>query len=178
MVSTIVPKISIRFASYHQLSNTFGNDSFGKNLFCGMGAGVVESLTVVTPSEVVKIRQQDVKTQGSKRGQIETVKLVLKENGVSGLYRGWLPTTMRQSFQQGIKFSLFYKFKEWLDPFQLNTSTSDLVAGFLANSGGAVLNTPLDVVKSQIQRQVGQEAKFTGVIQCFKVIHKEEGDCE
>ena len=53
--------------------------------------------------------------------------------------------------------------------------TSNLLAGCFANVAGAVLNTPLDVVKSQIQRQTNKEKKFTGLAQGFVTIYKEEG---
>ncbi len=165
VVSTIVPKVAVRFTAFHQLKALAPGSSFGSNLAAGMGAGAVEALLVVTPSEVVKIRQQE---RGNRsRSQVAVLRAVLSESGVRGLYRGLGPTVLRQASQQGSKFAVFYAVRDAIP--------SDLLAGFLANSAGAVLNTPLDVVKTRIQRQAAGTARYRTLLQSFALIWREEG---
>lgn len=174
VVSTIVPKVAVRFTAFHQLraatERALGASNFGTSLLAGLGAGAVEAVVVVTPSEVVKIRQQEKGNRN--RSQIATLRVLLQENGVRALYRGVGATIMRQSGQQGCKFAFFYWIK---DRLKLEGSSGDLIGGALANCVGAVLNTPLDVVKTRIQRQKPDSVRYHGVFQSFGLILKEEG---
>lgn len=179
VVSTIVPKVAVRFAAFHGISSIVsgGDDktSFLGNLAAGMGAGVVEALLVVTPSEVVKVRMQDV-AASARCTQLQMLRRVLQESGLRGLYRGCFATTLRQAGQQGCKFAFFYQFRDRLAALGLGPgSTSDVIAGALANSVGAVMNTPLDVVKSRIQRQSAGETKYNGLLRSFVIVYREEG---
>jgi solute carrier family 25 citrate transporter 1 len=166
VVTTIVPKVAVRFTAFHQLKALVpGRSSFVGNLAAGMGAGAVEALLVVTPSEVIKIRQQE---RGNRsRSQLAVLRTVLSESGGRGLYRGLGATMLRQSGQQGSKFAVFYAVRDAIP--------SDLLAGLVANSAGAVLNTPLDVVKTRIQRQKAGTAKYRTMLQSFVLIWREEG---
>ena len=159
VVSTIVPKVAVRFSAFHQFraltERAAGTSNFATSLLAGMGAGATEAIVVVTPSEVVKIRQQE--KGNANRGQLATLRVLLREGGVGALYRGIGATVIRQSGQQGCKFAFFYYIKDLL---HLQGSSGDLIGGALANCVGAVLNTPLDVVKTRIQRQVGFRVLF------------------
>jgi len=57
-----MPKIAIRFTSFEQfkqlLSDESGKMTWQRNLLAGLGAGVVESVLIVTPIELLKIRLQ------------------------------------------------------------------------------------------------------------------------
>jgi solute carrier family 25 citrate transporter 1 len=100
VISTIVPKMAVRFSAFHQLrevvERTAGKSNFLTSLLSGMGAGAIEAVVVVTPSEVVKIRQQEKGNQS--RSQIATLKRLLKEGGVSSLYRGLGATVVKGRF--------------------------------------------------------------------------------
>lgn len=62
VLSGIVPKMAIRFASFEQykvwLGSKDGSLAPGKVFIAGLGAGTTEAVAVVTPMEVVKIRLQ------------------------------------------------------------------------------------------------------------------------
>jgi hypothetical protein len=124
VVTTIVPKVAVRFATFHQLNEMVASKSFSSNLVCGMCAGVVEAVLVVTPSEVIKIRQQERGNES--RSQWAVLRTVWSNSGLFGLYRGLGATALRQAMQQGSKFAVFYGVRDRLN--------SDLVAGFVANT--------------------------------------------
>ncbi len=168
VVSTIVPKVAVRFTAFHQLKTALPSQSFWSNLAAGMGAGAVEALLVVTPSEVVKIRQQERGAHG-RLSQVAVLRQIVSEGGAPALYRGLVPTVMRQSIQQGSKFAVFYALRD--------SVPSDLAAGFVANCAGAIVNTPLDVVKTRIQQQAGSRAtaRYRTVAQAAALIWREEG---
>jgi solute carrier family 25 citrate transporter 1 len=81
------------------------------NGFCvlaGLGAGTTEAVAVVTPMEVVKIRLQaqmhslaDPLEIPRYRNAGHAVYAIVREEGVTALYRGVSLTALRQATNQG-----------------------------------------------------------------------------
>jgi solute carrier family 25 citrate transporter 1 len=74
-----------------------------------MGAGTTEAVVVVTPMEVVKIRLQaqqhslaDPLESPRYRNAGHAVYTIVREEGVSALYRGVSLTAIRQATNQGM----------------------------------------------------------------------------
>lgn len=113
VLSGIVPKMSIRFASFEFYKSSLADQDTGKtsmgNIFiAGLGAGTTEAVAVVTPMEVVKIRLQA--QQHSLADPLETPKYrnaghavytIIRDEGFSTLYRGVSLTALRQATNQG-----------------------------------------------------------------------------
>jgi solute carrier family 25 citrate transporter 1 len=106
-----IAKDAVRFMSFDAVKNAFrdpetGALTPGRNMLAGMSAGVVASIFAVTPSERVKTALID-DARGAKRyrSAIHAVRLILKEDGFIGLYRGFAGTTLKQasatSFRMG-----------------------------------------------------------------------------
>jgi len=75
----------------------------------GLGAGTTEAVAVVTPMEVVKIRLQaqqhslaDPLDAPRYRNAGHAVFTIVREEGISALYRGVSLTALRQATNQGI----------------------------------------------------------------------------
>jgi hypothetical protein len=62
----------------------------------GLGAGITETLIVVNPSEVVKIRLQSSALPGKYRNAPQAFVTIVKEEGAMALYRGVTLTAARQ----------------------------------------------------------------------------------
>lgn len=80
----------------------------------GLGAGVTEAVAVVTPMEVVKIRLQaqqhslaDPLEAPRYRNAGHAVYTIVREEGISTLYRGVSLTALRQATNQGQFYILF-----------------------------------------------------------------------
>ncbi len=74
----------------------------------GLGAGVTEAVAVVTPMEVVKIRLQaqqhslaDPLEAPRYRNAGHAVYKIVREEGITTLYRGVTLTALRQATNQG-----------------------------------------------------------------------------
>lgn len=114
VLSGIVPKMSIRFASFEAYKSALADKETGKtsmgNIFiAGLGAGTTEAVAVVTPMEVVKIRLQaqqhslaDPLEAPKYRNAAHAVYTIVKEEGFSTLYRGVSLTALRQATNQGV----------------------------------------------------------------------------
>lgn len=205
----IVPKMAIRFVSFEQyretlakltpnnnnksnshLNNTAANSNPMITFTAGLLSGLTEAILVVTPAEVCKIRMQSQYHSLTDAHQMQhrkytnvgqTAITIVREEGISALYQGLVPTMMRQGCNQAANFSAYNYFKS-----QVLTRTQQqdllpyqsLLLGGISGSFGPMVNNPLDVVKTRMQKQVIHPTKipkYTGLAQACAVIAKEEG---
>jgi len=88
---------------------------------------------------------------------------------------------MRQGCNQAANFTGYNFFKSKVLQTTHQTELlpyQSLILGGVSGGIGPLLNNPLDVVKTRMQKQVvhaGKEPKYTGLAQACKVIAKEEG---
>ncbi|KAG7373572.1 mitochondrial carrier protein [Nitzschia inconspicua] len=191
----IIPKMAIRFVSFEQYKDLL-NDytpmgrSTSATFTAGLMSGLTEAVLVVTPAEVCKIRMQSqhhslidaTQRQHRKyRNVFQTAMTIVREEGLGALYKGVVPTMLRQGCNQACNFTAYNYAKrkalEWQQLAEL-PSYQSLIIGGLSGGLGPICNNPLDVVKTRLQKQVvieGKTPKYTGLVQACMVISKEEG---
>merc|ERR1712093_216309 len=130
VVTGIVPKMAIRFASFEQYKALLANKETGKTggtaiFFAGLGAGVTEAVLVVCPMEVVKIRLQaqvhsmtDPLDIPKYRNAAHALYVILREEGFGTLYRGVALTALRQATNQAANFTAYTELKSILQRYQ------------------------------------------------------------
>jgi solute carrier family 25 (mitochondrial citrate transporter), member 1 len=190
----IIPKMAIRFVSFEQYlewgNSMAGGPSTTVTFTAGLLSGLTEAILVVTPAEVCKIRMQSQYHSMMDPSQmqhrkytnvIQTAFLISKEEGIGALYKGVVPTMLRQGCNQAVNFTAYNMIKtkvmEWQGTDSL-ASWQSLLIGGLSGGMGPLVNNPLDVVKTRLQKQVvvpGRTPKYTGSAQAIAVISKEEG---
>jgi solute carrier family 25 citrate transporter 1 len=190
----IVPKMAIRFLSFEQykewLYRATGDKGSGVTFTAGLASGLTEAILVVTPAEVCKIRMQSQyhsmidpsQMQHRKYTNVlQTAMTIVREEGIGALYKGVVPTMLRQGCNQAVNFTAYSAIKQKVMAYQ-NTDKLEhwqsLVIGGLSGGMGPLVNNPLDVVKTRLQKQVvrpGKAPKYTGLLQACVVIAKEEG---
>jgi solute carrier family 25 citrate transporter 1 len=163
-----------------------------KIFLAGLGAGVTEAVLVVTPAEVCKIRMQaqfhsmtdPTQVAARKyRNVVQTAVLIVKEEGPQALYQGLAPTVLRQGCNQAVNFTAYQEGKTRLQQWQQRQDLphwQTLLLGGLSGGLGPLVNNPLDVCKTRLQRQskvgVGAAAsKYRGLLHALVLITKEEG---
>eukprot|EP00126_Sphaerothecum_destruens_P011429 Sdes_comp20912_c1_seq4m18190 len=98
--------------------------------------------------------------------------------GIRGVYRGILPTILKQGSNQAIRFLSYNQIKAFMLAGKSDGSTQltiyqSLLAGGLAGACSVFGNTPIDVVKTRLQ---GLDAhKYRGTFDCVVKIWKNEG---
>ena len=96
--------------------------------------------------------------------------------GIRGIYQGLLPTVMKTSTNQAIRFFVVESLKDWKrkgNPKAKVHKGFTVIFGAVGGIVSVFLNTPLDVVKSRMQ---GLEAhKYKNVIHCTYQIGRIEG---
>lgn len=173
--------------------------------FAGLLSGLTEAILVVTPAEVCKIRMQSQyhslmdptqMTHMKYKNVVQTAALVVKEEGLGALYKGVVPTMLRQGCNQAVNFTAYNWSKKRVLAWKRERAIADgsggggggseitldhwqsLLLGGLSGGMGPLVNNPLDVVKTRMQKQVirpGTEPKYQSLMQSCVVIAREEG---
>merc|ERR1719204_2965349 len=106
-----------RWGAYTNLAGVKRDETTGKlspmmNVACGMGAGITEAVCAVTPVETIKTRVTDDQRRGTGkyRGSGDAIIKIMKSEGPIGLYRGALPTILKQATNQAVRMPLQVQF--------------------------------------------------------------------
>ncbi|KAI3935822.1 hypothetical protein MKX01_033006 [Papaver californicum] len=168
----IVPNCAVKFFTYEQASRGIlwlyrqqpGNEDASLTPLLHLGAGAcagIIAMSATYPMDLVKGRLT-VQTDMSPfqyRGIAHTLSKVLREEGLRGLYKGWLPSVVGVVPCIGLNFAV-YALKEWLvetKPLGIvdNNSelsiTSRLMCGAAAGTVGPTIFYPLDVIRRRMQ---------------------------
>lgn len=182
-------------ASSSSSTTTTTTTSQSVTFIAGLLSGLTEAVVVVTPAEVCKIRMQSQyhsmmdpaqRAHAKYKNVIQTAFLIVKEEGFSALYKGVVPTMLRQGCNQAVNFTVYNWSKQSFLVYRQRTEPGlrqldhwqTLVLGGLSGGMGPLANNPLDVVKTRMQKQVvipGKVPKYNGLLSSCVVIAKEEG---
>ena len=164
----IIPKMAIRFVSFEAYRDYLGSSAWypGPVTFtAGLLSGLTEAILIVTPAEVCKIRMQSQfhsmmdpsqMARRKYRNVIQTAMTITKEEGVSALYKGVVPTMIRQGVNQSVNFTCYnYGKKLWTnfnDGKELE-SWKTMIIGGVSGGFGPMVNNPLGK-KNSIKFQI------------------------
>lgn len=166
----------LRFGCLDFFQNLFRDETTGKvsvaaGLCAGIGAGILESVLVVSVMETMKTVCID-----SGKSLPEAARYVIKNEGLRGVYKGVGATVAKSASNQALRFMIFNQYKNMLvgDRAKKELSAGEsLAGGCIAGLLGALGNTPFDVVKSRMQ---GLESKrYNNLGHCFITMIREEG---
>ncbi|KAK0596855.1 hypothetical protein LWI29_019666 [Acer saccharum] len=184
-------KYTLRMGSNAVFLSAFKDSQTGKishhgRLLSGFGAGVLEALTIVTPFEVVKIRLQQQKGLSTEllkyKGPVHCARVIIREEGLRGLWTGAAPTVMRNGMNQAAMFTAKNSFDVFLwkkheGDGKILQPWQSMISGFFAGTVGPFCTGPFDVVKTRLMAQNRQrgELKYKGKIHAVRMIYSEEG---
>jgi len=198
----IIPKMAVRFLSFEEYREVFqrikgtiplpGHTQYDSSVTfaAGLASGLTEAVVIVTPAEVCKIRLQSQYNSLMDPSQLarkkytnvaQTATTIIREEGFGALYKGIIPTMMRQGCNQAVNFTAYNTFKREALSRQNKVELphyQSLILGGISGGFGPVINNPLDVVKTRMQKQVikpGKNTKYTGIFQAIGLIAREEG---
>lgn len=137
------------------------------NIFpAGLAAGTTEAVAVVCPMEVVKIRLQaqqhslaDPMEMPRYRNAAHAVYTIVREEGVTTLYRGVGLTALRQATNQGANFTTYQELKRLAHKYQPELaelpSYQHMVIGLISGAMGPFSNAPVDTIKTRMFYYLG-----------------------
>lgn len=201
----VVPARAINFYTYGNgkrlISQQFnrGNEAAWVHLCAAATAGIITG-TATNPIWLVKTRLQLDKSHAEKTGSISNRKYknsldcvlqTVRKEGIRGLYRGLSASYLGVS-ESTLQWVCYEQMKLYLkkrqsrlvasgrDPTlrdQMVNWSGKLGAAGSAKLFAAVLTYPHEVVRTRLRQVPLRDGrlKYTGLVQCFKTIWKEEG---
>eukprot|EP01065_Artemidia_motanka_P013559 TRINITY_DN17567_c0_g2_i1.p2 TRINITY_DN17567_c0_g2~~TRINITY_DN17567_c0_g2_i1.p2 ORF type:complete len:304 (+),score=49.91 TRINITY_DN17567_c0_g2_i1:127-1038(+) len=158
LLAGAVPKQGVRWGAFEVAANPLRDDAgrLGntERAMAGFVAGAAEALIAVTPAETVKTAFiEDQRTAQRFRGLGHGVRCLLAEQGLRGIYKGAVATTLKQGTNQAIRFPVQHTALG-----MISSSAEDRqcpirngVAGVAAGVVSVVVTQPFDVVKTRMQ---------------------------
>lgn len=177
-------KAGVRFLSYdsfkQMLVDKDGKLSGPRSLLAGLGAGMMEALFAVTPSETIKTKLiDDQKREVPRyRGLIHGTVQIVKEEGLSGIYRGLGPVAARQGANSAVRFTTYGTLKSFVSgnarPGETLPAGITFAIGAIAGVVTVYATMPLDVIKTRMQ-SLEARTQYRNSFHCAARILSEEG---
>ena len=184
----VAPEKAIKLAVNDLLRESFTNQDhvtgssdiyLPLEVLAGCGAGASQ-VVVTNPLEIVKIRLQVMGQAASKAVTKPSAIQIVRELGISGLYKGAGACFLRDIPFSGIYFPMYAAAKAHFaeeNPGEKNLKPQHLLfAGALAGVPAAALTTPADVIKTRLQvKPLPGQTKYYGITDAFMKILSQEG---
>ena len=201
----VIPARAINFYTYGNgkriISEKFngGNEAAWVHLCAAATAGIATG-TATNPIWLVKTRLQLDKSNAERSGtqsirkyknSLDCIKQTLQNEGVRGLYRGLSASylgvsesTLQWVLYEQMKLYLSRRQERLIESGQMPTLwdrtvdwSGKVVAAGNAKFFAAIVAYPHEVVRTRLRQAPTQDGqlKYTGLVQCFKTIWKEEG---
>lgn len=168
-------KAGVRFLSFDSIRNRLADErgvlSPARGILAGMLAGTAESIIAVTPTERVKTALIDNAKSASAeryRGGFHATKMILQTQGIAGLYRGLISTTMKQSATSAVRMGSYNVLKEFSRQKNLpQNSAVTFGLGAVAGTITVYATQPFDTIKTRAQSAQGASTMeaFRSVLQ-------------
>lgn len=163
----------VRFGTLDLINHLMRNEDTGRvgrfsGIISGCISGCIESCIVTVPVETMKVRL--IKNGNNNKG----ICALIKDEGVAAVYKGLLPTVIRNSSNQSIRFTVFGEYKRWVvgdRPQHELRPWEALTGGMLSGIVSACLNTPADTVKTRMQSHNGKAR----ILNTTKIIINQSG---
>ncbi|KAF2498255.1 mitochondrial carrier [Lophium mytilinum] len=155
----------------------------------GSVAGLV-SRFVIAPLDVIKIRLQlqihslsdPTSIHGIDgpvyKGTLGTLKQILREEGLTGLWKGNIPAEAMYLMYGAIQFSTYTHASHALNnlpsPYKLPDSANSFISGALAGACATTTTYPLDLLRTRFAAQ-GKDRVYTSIVSSVRQIAATEG---
>mmetsp|Transcript_1201 Transcript_1201/g.2582 ORF Transcript_1201/g.2582 Transcript_1201/m.2582 type:complete len:370 (-) Transcript_1201:81-1190(-) len=159
-----VPSSALFFAVYETskvflLEPIFGAGAALSQLLAS-GAGNLAASTIRVPTEVVKTRLQS----GEEDTLKECILNIVKQDGISGFFRGYPAFLLRDLPFDAIEFVTYEQLKIFLVALT-HTPLSDVetaLIGALAGGFTGAVTTPVDTIRARLMNEAGKSEKSYG----------------
>lgn len=159
--------------------NQDGTFAMWKATIAAIGAGAASQF-LASPTDLVKVTMQ---TEGKRvlegyvrryKGTLNVFQVLLKERGLLGMWKGWLPNVQRGALVN-LGDIVTYDTSKRFFMVHYNTGDSILTHGLASICSGfiaSVMSTPADVIKTRI---MGNPDLYRGSMDCFMKAVQNEG---
>lgn len=172
-----VAKDGVRFLAFDAVKDAYKDPTTGtlspaRSLLAGMSAGVLASLTAVTPTERVKTALiDDARHERRFRSTTHCIRMIWAEHGLRGFYRGLAGTTLKQASATACRLGTYNILKDYerergIEQGVVTNFANGMVAGTLTTYA----TQPFDTMKTR-----SQSARGASAADAFRSILADEG---
>lgn len=183
-VVRIAPYSAIQFLSYEKYKREFLSQNEGakhlnpiQNLIAGGMAGVT-SLLCTYPLDLIRSRLTIQTTEEKYKGIGPTFRMIVKEEGYRGLYKGMFTSILGVAPYVAINFTTYETLKRVsADNARPPSVPESLAFGALAGAAAQTVTYPIDLLRRRLQLQgIGGEPKlYNGPFHAITTIVKNDG---
>ena len=164
------PRSALRFATFEETKKYIRSD-----FLCGLFAGSVEALVLVTPNQAIQIKLVHDANSGKPRFAnepfLQSLLSIYKIFGFTkGFYCGALPAVLKGATTNGIRFYGYHFLTQY---FETNSALSSMLIGGLAGAASAVITQPIDTVKANMMGV--DSARYKSSLACTLEILRSDG---
>ena len=177
LASGSVAKDAVRFLSFDTVKNSFKDPETGtltpaRSMLAGMAAGVLASILAVTPTERIKTALiDDARSAKGYKSTADCVKSILKTDGMTGLYRGFIGTTLKQASATSFRMGSYNILKEYEEVRGIKqTTVVNFANGAVSGTITTLATQPFDCIKTR-----SQSKEVTTTVQAVKGIWEDGG---
>jgi solute carrier family 25 citrate transporter 1 len=183
LVAGTALKAGVRFLAFDsikkQLVDNDGKLSTSRGILSGMAAGAVESLLAVTPTERIKTALID-DAKGAKRFRSgpHAIKTLISEQGIAGLYRGLISTTIKQSATSAVRMGSYNALRTQYTTRMGHAPKSTLETFAMGAVAGCITvyaTQPFDTVKTAKQSRRDFAGRHSGHMAGWRCANLLEG---
>ncbi|EEB06816.1 citrate transporter [Schizosaccharomyces japonicus yFS275] len=153
-----------------------------RTVAAGLGAGIIESVFLITPFEVVKTAVIDDGKQVPSKQRLgsfmHAIKTISRDGGLKALYRGFGPTIVRQAGNSAIRFSTYTGLKQALQghltPGEKLSTKTTISIGCISGAVTIFCTQPIDTVKTRMQ-SCSAKYRYKNSIHCAYKLYKQDG---
>nr|KAH9308017.1 hypothetical protein KI387_035928 [Taxus chinensis] len=155
------PAHAVYFSMYDVCKEKLGGNRHGHHPFAHVASGVVATIAsdaVFTPMDVVKQRLQ--LRSSPYGGVMDCIKRMLREEGFGPFYASYRTTVVMNAPFTTVHFATYEAVKKVLTKFSPENASEEHLLAHITACGAvgalaSVMTTPLDVIKTRLQCQVG-----------------------
>lgn len=127
------------------------------SLLAGASARSAASVLFL-PITVVKTRFEAMGISNPYSSTIGAMQTIARVEGVSSLYRGLVPTVLRDAPHSAFYYAMYNYTKEVLSPYrrpdsQIPVAVLNFVAGLISGLTATIISHPFDVIRTRLQTQ-------------------------
>ncbi|PKI82999.1 hypothetical protein MVES_003020 [Malassezia vespertilionis] len=158
-----------------------GKLSGPRSLLSGLGAGMMEAIFAVTPSETIKTKLIDDQKRIKPKyppGLVSGSMAIIRDEGLHGIYRGLIPVMLRQGANSAVRFGTYSTLRNFVQgssrPGQPLPGGITFGIGAIAGIVTVYATMPLDVIKTRMQ-SLEARTLYKGTFDCTFQILRQEG---
>mmetsp|Transcript_31148 Transcript_31148/g.52079 ORF Transcript_31148/g.52079 Transcript_31148/m.52079 type:complete len:403 (+) Transcript_31148:87-1295(+) len=147
-----IPAHAAYFSIFEACKKISGADKKGHHPVQAAACGAIASFShdlLITPFDFIKQRMQ----LGFHANLLDSIKSVVRSEGVSALYVAFPTTLMMNIPFGGIMVAVNESVKKYLNPSENYSIGVSVLAGSIAGAVAAAVTNPLDVIKTRLQTQ-------------------------